>query len=103
MIAVNSALILAEAHIQLPVQAVLDAPVTTHRLRELLSRQRTAHDVETGLQAVAALGVDSLRDRHPHPAEIPPRSFGIDRLGGGEDRIGPRLLAAMSLLLSLML
>src|SRR5262249_57779096 len=60
VIPVDPALVLAEADVQLPVQAVLDAPGATHRPGELLSRQQPTEDVEAGLQAVATFGVGPL-------------------------------------------
>src|SRR5689334_11042933 len=45
-----------------------------------------------------AAAVDPLRSRYRDGLEITPLALGIDRLGGRNDRVGPRLLAAMPLL-----
>src|SRR5512142_395958 len=65
MIGPHPAPVLAKAHVQLPVQVVLDPPVAPHRLGELLRGEECAQDVVAGLQAAAALGIGALRDRHP--------------------------------------
>src|SRR5512143_4324522 len=61
MIGPHAALVLAGAHVQLPVQVVLDAPVAPHRTGELLRGEEHAQDVVAGLQAAAAPGIGTLR------------------------------------------
>src|SRR5512135_2587234 len=103
MIGPHAALVLAEAHVQLPMEVVLDAPVAPYCPRELLRREQHTQDVIARLQAAAPLRIGALRDRHPHGAQVPPHTVRVHRLRGGKDGVRPRLLAAMARLHRLML
>src|SRR5690242_10195403 len=96
MIAVDTTLVFPEAHIQLPVQIVLNPPMTPDRTGELLGRQQCAQDVVARLQTGVTPGIGSLRERHPHSAEVLPMTIGIDCLRSRQDRIRPRLPAPVA-------
>src|SRR4051794_25623470 len=81
----------------------LDPPMTAHRSGELLGRQEGAQDVVARLQTLSAPRIDSIRGRHSHGAQAAPLPVRIDRLRGRQDRIRPRLLAAVALLHRLVL
>src|SRR5262249_13666367 len=87
MICPHPALVLAETHVQLPMQVVLDAPVAPNRFAEPLRGPQHAEDVVAGPQAPAALSVGALCDRHPPRAQTPPRPVRVHRRRGREDNI----------------
>ena len=72
VIAAHAAFVLSKAHVQLPVEIVLDAPMTADCRCELLDRHQPAEDVVTSLHAVSSLRVHPFRDRYSHRAEITP-------------------------------
>src|SRR5262249_14832096 len=97
----DAAGVLAEAHVQLPMQLILDAPMAPYRTGELSRRQLPAQDVVPPLQARVSPRAGPLRERHPHRAEVLPLTLRIDRRRGREDGIRPDLLTTVSHLLGL--
>src|SRR5262245_20999496 len=99
----DAAGVLAEAHVQLPMQSILDAPRAPYRIGALRRREPPTQDGGPLLQARMSPRVGPLRERHPRRAEVLPLTLRSDRRRGREDGIRPDFLTAVSHPLGLML
>jgi hypothetical protein len=92
--------VLAETHVQLPVQRVLNAPVAPHRSPEAPGAHRLAHDVVADLIARLA-AAHRVADRHTNPLEPRPAARIGQVIGDVTHIVRPMLDAAVALLFRL--
>lgn len=84
----HAAPVFLKGRVELPMQRVLDRPVTPHRVAEALRRERFAEDVEP--HVVAPLPVaDRRADRHAERLQVRPAVAVGQVVGNGTDGVRP--------------
>ncbi|MNY24725.1 hypothetical protein D3C86_1584620 [compost metagenome] len=96
--AINRAIILAHRNVQYPVQAIFDGPVTTHRSRKLIPRQRFGTDVITLLKGDFFHFFNAIRDSHANAVQLFPMRIMGGQLARRHDMVLTAINAAMALL-----
>ena len=96
MIAAHATLVFAEADVQLPVEIVLDTPVSAYRFGKFADRKQSAEDVER--VSMLARPWESSRSEIAIPTALRSRqsSSGSTDFGAATDRVGPCLVTTVA-------